>query len=114
MIINYENYRELVNNCGGSRPFNPAPREDNYFVYFDHRIELYNVATVNDRCQAPERLYMDSDVAYNVRDKLNVWLMSSKRELLSSCLVEDIIFTDESDNIMIICGEYKSYFTGVE
>lgn len=61
--------------CGGSRPFNSKPKEDNYFVYFDHRIGLYNVATVNDQCEAPERLYMDLDVAYKVRNELNSQLL---------------------------------------
>lgn len=70
-MITYQEYKQLVEACGGSRPFNSKPKEDNYFVYFDHRIELYNVATVNDRCEAPERLYMDSDVAYKVRNELN-------------------------------------------
>jgi hypothetical protein len=74
-MIEYEEYKKLVNLCGGSRPFNSSPKEDNYFVYFDHRIELYNVATVNDRCQAPERLYMDLDIAYMVRNQLNAELI---------------------------------------
>lgn len=70
-MIPYNEYAKLVHEMGGSRPFNSRPREDNYFVYFDHRIELYNVATVNDRCEAPERLYMDMVVAYSVRNELN-------------------------------------------
>ena len=70
-MIAYDEYKALVDSLGGSRPFDSRPKEDNYFVYFDHRIELYNVATVNDRCQAPERLYMDSDIAYAVRNELN-------------------------------------------
>jgi hypothetical protein len=71
MIIDKETYEKIVKECGGSRPFNPSPKEDNYFVYFDHSITLYNVATLNDRCQAPERLYMDFDVAIKVRNTLN-------------------------------------------
>lgn len=70
-LIDYNSYFRLVERLGGSRPFDSKPREDNYFVYFDHSIELYNVATVNDRCEAPERLYMDVDVAYAVRNELN-------------------------------------------
>lgn len=74
-LINYKDYFRLVERLGGSRPFNSKPREDNYYVYFDHSIELYNFATVNDRCEAPERLYMDVDVAVAVRNELNRGLL---------------------------------------
>ena len=75
-IVDYSVFKEVVDSCGGSRPFDSRSGMDNFFVYFDHRVELYNVATVNDRCQAPERLYMNHDVAYKVRNTLNNQLLS--------------------------------------
>lgn len=77
MIISPERYAEIVKFSGGSRPFDPKLGANNFFVYFDHRIELYNYATVNDRCQAPERLYMDLEVAIAVQQYLNHMIMFS-------------------------------------
>lgn len=67
--MNYEAYKALVEASGGSRAFNPS--KDNYFVYYDHRICLWNTTTVNDKCEAPERLYMDFEVALKVQTELN-------------------------------------------
>jgi hypothetical protein len=77
-MIDYEQFKQIVNHCGGSRPFNSAKNADNFFVYLDHNIGLYNFATVNDRCQAPERLYMDAQVALDVRNLLNDLILKQK------------------------------------
>jgi hypothetical protein len=72
-MISYEEYVKVVNKFGGSRPFDI--KGNNYFVVFEHSIQLYNFYTVNDKCQAPERLYLSLEVAQKVITYLNSELM---------------------------------------
>lgn len=80
-MIAYTEYKELVNSMGGSRPFNSNVIANNYFVYFNHRVGLYMFTTVNDGCQAPERIYMDNSVALKVRNELNRRLHETHQNL---------------------------------
>jgi hypothetical protein len=73
--ISYEDYKSIINQCGGPKQFDP--NDNNYFIVYEHNIELYNYYTVNDRCQAPERIYMTKEVAHKVMSVLNLHLLKS-------------------------------------
>lgn len=69
MNLHKEHYENIVEECGGSRPFDLT--KSNYFVVYSHRTEKFQYFTVNDGYEAPERFYMTKEVAEKVVDKLN-------------------------------------------
>ena len=68
-MITAQEYRDVIDSNGGHKEY--SPKEDNYFIVYDHRISLYCMYCINDRCQAPERIYMTKEVATRVTNHLN-------------------------------------------